>query len=86
MENQVNLIKKIGNEIKLAVVHTDVIMTLYVLWLIVTDTASWIPGALFGFTPFGVWELLRANKLFHLCIIHKLMIWHIFIVYCCCIF
>lgn len=61
-------------------------MTLYVLWLIITDTSSWVPGALFGFTPFGAYELVRAGKLFHLCKTYKLMIIHSLLIYCCCIY
>ena len=56
-------------------------MTLYVLWLIITNDSSWIPGILFGFTPFGAWMLLEANRLFGFCLTHKLMIYHIFLVY-----
>ena len=80
------LVKKIGLEIKIGVVLMDLLMTLYVLWLIITNTSTWIVGALLGFTPFGAYELLRADKLFGFCIVHKLMIWHIVAVYCCCVF
>ena len=80
------LVKKIGLEIKIGVVLMDLLMTLYVLWLIITDTSTWIVGALLGFTPFGAYELLRADKLFGFCIVHKLMIWHTVAVYCCCVF
>ena len=80
------LLKKISLEIKIGVVLMDILMTLYVLWLIITNTSTWIIGALLGFTPFGAYELLRADKLFGFCIVHKLMIWHIVAVYCCCIF
>lgn len=80
------LLKKISLEIKIGVVLMDILMTLYVLWLIITNTSTWLVGALLGFTPFGAYELLRADKLFGFCIVHKLMIWHIVAVYCCCIF
>lgn len=80
------LLKKISLEIKIGVVLMDILMTLYVLWLIITNTSTWIIGALLGFTPFGAYELLRADKLFGFCIVHKLMIWHIVAVYCCSIF
>ena len=69
MDKTFSLLKKIGEEIKYSVVITDLIMTLYCLWLIVTNTSSWIPGALFGYTPFGIWLLLKANKLFKFCLI-----------------
>ena len=45
MENQAKLINKIGKEIKYSVVFTDIILTIYVLWLILTDTAHCLPGA-----------------------------------------
>ena len=61
-------------------------MTLYVLWLIITNDSSWIPGILFGFTPFGAWMLLEANRLFGFCLTHRLMIYHIFLVYMCCVY
>ena len=40
----------------------------------------------FGFTPFGVYELYRAGKLFHLCKTYNLMIVHNLLVYCCCLY
>lgn len=86
METKFRLIKHIETEVKLVVVFTDIIMTLYVLWLIVTNTSTWIPGALFGFTPLGAYELFRAGKLFHLCKTYKLMIIHSLLIYCCCIY
>ncbi len=39
MENQAKLINKIGEEIKYSVVFTDIMLTIYVLWLILTNTA-----------------------------------------------
>ena len=86
MEKKHKLIKNIEIEVKLVVILTDVIMTLYVLWLIITNTSTWIPGALFGFTPFGAYELYRAGKLFHLCKTYNLMIVHNLLVYCCCLY
>ena len=86
MEKKYRLIKNIETEVKLVVILTDVIMTLYVLWLIITKTSTWIPGALFGFTPFGAYELYRAGKLFHLCKTYNLMIVHSLLVYCCCLY
>ena len=80
------LLKTIQKEIKFGVIFTDVLMTLYVLWLILTNTSTWIIGVLFGFTPFGILELFRANKLFGLCKIHKAMLLHTAAVYFCCIY
>ena len=51
------------------------------MWLIITNDSSWIPGILFGFTPFGAWMLLEANRLFGFCLTHRLMIYHISLVY-----
>ena len=86
MEKKHKLIKDIETEVKLIVVLTDVIMTLYVLWLIITNTSTWIPGTIFGFTPLGAYELFRAGKLFHLCKTYKFMIIHSLLIYCCCIY
>lgn len=86
MEHLNTLIKKIGKEVQYSVVLTDIILTTYVLWLIVTNTSHWLPGVLFSWTPAGAWLLLRANRLFNFCILHKLMIFHSFAVYCCCVF
>ena len=86
MENQVKLINKIGKEIKYSVVFTDIMLTIYVLWLILTDTAHWLPGALLGYTPIGLQLLLKSNKIFHLCIVHRAMLIHSFLVYCCCVY
>lgn len=86
MQSLNSLIKQIGREVQLSVVATDIVMTIYVLWLIVTDTAHWLPGVLFSWTPIGTFLLLRANKLFHLCIIHKLIIIHSTLVYMCCVY
>lgn len=86
MENQVKLINKIGKEIKYSIVFTDIMLTIYVLWLILTDTAHWLPGALLGYTPIGLQLLLKSNKIFHLCIVHRAMLIHSFLVYCCCVY
>ena len=86
MDKTFSLLKKIGEEIKYSVVITDLIMTLYCLWLIITNTSSWIPGALFGYTPFVILLLLKANKLFKFCLIHRLMLLHTGAVYCCCMY
>lgn len=86
MEKKYKLIKTIETEVKFIVVLTDVIMTFYVLWLIITNTSTWILGAIFGFTPLGAYELFRAGKLFHLCKTYKCMIIHSLFVYCCCIY
>lgn len=86
MKEKILLIKQIEAEVKIIVVITDLLMTLYVLWLILTNTSTWIPGVLFGFTPLGAYELLRAGKLFHLCTTYKLMILHILLVYGCCVY
>lgn len=80
------LIKSIGTDIKFGVVLVDVIITLYVLWLIITDTSTWIVGVLLGYTPFGVIQLFRASKLYGLCIYHKLMLVHTTLVYACCVY
>lgn len=80
------LIKKIGKEVQYSVIITDIILTMYVLWLIVSNTAHWLPGVLFSWTPAGTWLLLRANRLFNFCTLHRLMIYHSFIVYACCVF
>ena len=80
------LIKKIAKEVQYSVILTDLIMTVYVLWLILTNTSHWLPGILFGLTPYGTWLLLRANRLFHLCKIHRLMLIHSFIIYGCCVY
>lgn len=86
MENAVTLLKRIGKEVQYSVIITDILLTIYVLWLIVTDTAHWLPGVIFGVTPWGLILLLRANKLFHLCFVHKIMLLHSFAVYLCCVF
>lgn len=86
MENQVKLINKIGKEIKYSVVFIDIILTIYVLWLILTDTSHWLLGALLGYTPIGLQLLLKSNKIFHLYITRRMMLIHSFLVYCCCIY
>lgn len=86
METKYKLIKDIETEVKFIVVLTDVIMTFYVLWLIITNTSTWILGTIFGFTPLGAYELFRAGKLFHLCKTYKCMIIHSLLIYCCCIY
>ena len=86
MNSTYSLIKKIGREVKCSVILTDVVMTLYVLWLIITNTTHWLLGVLFGWTPLGTLMLFRANKLFNLCLTHKLMIIHSFLVYMCCVY
>lgn len=86
MDGTCLLLKKIMKEVQYSVVLSDGLMTLYVLWLIVTDTAHWLSGVIFGVTPWGLWLILRANKLFHLCIIHRMMIVHTFLVYLCCVY
>lgn len=83
---KLKLLRQIELEIKIGIIVIDVMMTLYVLWLIITNSSTWLIGILFGFTPFGVFELIRASKLFNLCICHKLMLYHIIAVYCCCIY
>lgn len=84
--NTHRLLKKIEREIKLGVILTDIIMTVYVMWLIATNDSTWLIGVLFGFTPFGAFELLRASKLFNFCITHKLMLSHTVAVYLCCVY
>lgn len=86
MEKKYRLIKNIETEVKFIVVLADVIMTLYVLWLIITNTSTCILGFIFGFTPLGAYELFRAGKLFHFCKTYKLMIIHSLSIYCCCIY
>lgn len=86
MKDKLCLLKRISKEIKLGVVLTDVVMTLYVGWLIFTDTTHWLPGTLFSWTPLGIVLLLRANKLLGLCLTHKLMIYHSGLVYMCCVY
>ena len=85
-QKKLSLMRHIELEVKFGVIITDFLMTAYVLWLIITNTSSWVPGAIFGFTPFGAIELIRAGKLFNLCTNHKLMIIHIMCVYGCCIY
>lgn len=86
MKNKYNLIRTIEKELKFGVVWIDVLMTLYVLWLILTNASTWLVGVLFGFTPFGVIQLFRAHELFNFCIWHKLMLIHTVTVYLCCIY
>lgn len=86
MNDTYRLLKGISLKVKYSVVITDMILTVYVAWLIATDTAHWLSGMLFGYTPVGAYLLLRANKIFHLCLTHRLMIIHSFIVYLCCVY
>lgn len=86
IKDKLSILRQIELEIKIGIIIIDIIMTLYVLWLIITNSSTWLVGVLFGFTPFGVFELIRAGKLFNLCICHKLMLFHIMAVYCCCIY
>lgn len=86
MQDRIKVLKDIRDRIQKGIIITDIIMTLYVFWLIVTNTSSWIPGILFGFTPFGVWLLWEANKLFGFCLTQKLMLVHIVAVYMCCVY
>lgn len=79
-------LKKLQNEVKYSVIITDVIMTFYVLWLIITNTSTPIPGILFGYTPIGTWMLLHASELFNLCPTYKCMIIHTLSVYGCSLF
>lgn len=86
MKNKYNLLRTIERELKFGVVGIDVFMTLYVLWLILTNDSTWLVGILFGFTPFGVVQLYRAHELFNFCIWHKLMLIHTVMVYGCCVY
>lgn len=47
MNNQLTLLKNIGKEVQYSAIDTDIVMTIYVLWLIITNTAHWLPGVLF---------------------------------------
>lgn len=84
--DKISQLKSIAKEIQIGVILIDILLTLYVLWLIITDTSSRVVGELFGFTPFGTYLLLRANKVFGLCWLHKLMLLHSSAVYICCIY
>lgn len=86
MDKTFSLLKKMGKEIKYSVVIIDLIMTMYCLWLIITNTSSWILGILFGYTPVGIWLLLKADKLFNFCLTHRLMLLHTSAVYFCCLY
>uniref|UniRef100_A0AAU8MGB4 Uncharacterized protein n=1 Tax=Geladintestivirus 1 TaxID=3233133 RepID=A0AAU8MGB4_9CAUD len=86
MKDKLSLLKQIQQELKYGIIISDLLMTLYVLWLIITDNSTWLIGILLGFTPYGTYMLFRADKLYDLCICHKLMIAHIVIVYSCCLF
>lgn len=86
MENAKDILHELQKEVKLGVVWIDLLLTIYVCWLIITNTSSWVPGALLGLTPLGSYMLLRASKLFNLCIFHKLMIMHANLVYYCCLY
>lgn len=48
VQKKLNLMRHIELEVKFGVIITDLLMTLYVLWLIVTNDSSWIPGAILG--------------------------------------
>ena len=65
MENQVKLINKIGKEIKDSAVFIDIILTIYVLQLILTNIAHWLPSILLGYTSVGIWlvDNLISNRL-----------------------
>lgn len=82
---RVSLLRQIEKEIKLGVIIIDIFMTLYVLWLILTNTSTWLVGVVFGYTPLGVFWLFKASKLFNLCYIHKSMLMHTTLVYGCCV-
>lgn len=86
MKDKLSILKELQLEIKYGIILTDLLMTLYVLWLIITNKSTWLAGAVLGFTPYGAYLLLRADKLYDLCICHKLMIIHIMCVYACCIY
>lgn len=86
MDSAYGLLKRIAKEVQYSVIITDIIMTIYVLWLIITNRSDWLPGLLFSWTPIGSWLLFRANKLFHLCLTHKLMLIHSSLIYFCCIY
>ena len=47
MKNKYNLLRTIERELKFGVVWIDVFMTLYVLWLILTNDSTWLVGVLF---------------------------------------
>jgi hypothetical protein len=85
-EERQKLIKIIADEVKLGVVYIDIAMTVYVLWLLLTNYSSWLPEVVLGFTPLGVTLILRASQLFHLCWCHKLMLFHSCAVHICCVF
>lgn len=86
MQDKRITLKNLQNEVKVSVILTDVLMTAYVFWLIMTNTSTPIPGILFGYTPIGAWLLLHASKLFSLCPTHKCMIWHTLAVYGCSLY
>lgn len=83
--DKIFILKSISQEIKIGVIVTDILLTVYVLWLIITNTSTALVGEIFGYTPFGLYLLLRANKLFGLCLLHKLMLVHSGAVYLCCV-
>lgn len=84
MEKQITLIKSIGRSVRIDVIIADICMTLYCLYLIITDSSNVAPAFLFGFTPFGVRMLLKASQFYGLCYIHKAMIIHSLCVSFCC--
>lgn len=79
------LLRAMSKEIKIGVIATDILLTIYVLWLIITNTSTALVGELFGYTPFGLYLLLRANKVFGLCMLHKAMLAHSGAVFLCCV-
>lgn len=78
------LIRTIGRCVRMDVIIADVCMTVYCLFLIITDTSNVAPAFLFGFTPFGVRMLIKASEFYGLCYIHKAMILHSLSVAFCC--
>lgn len=84
MQSQLNLIHAIGKCVRMDVIVADMCMTVYCLFLIITDSSNVAPAFLFGFTPFGVRMLLKASKFYGLCYIHKAMIIHSLAVAFCC--
>lgn len=81
-----SLIRRIEREVRRDVLLADLFMTLYCLYLIITDSATLWIGFVFGFTPMGCAMLVNASRLFKLCLTHKLMILHINMVSACVIY
>lgn len=76
----------VQNDVRKDIVIQEVTMTAYCLWLILTDNRCIWLGFLFGIGPYSLKKTLKACRIFNLCLVHKMMVCHVFAVFCCIVY